>query len=313
MGHALLRRFCALAFAAATATGAATARAESGDAAVAERLFLDGRAMMSNGRYAEACPMLAESQRIDPGVGTLLALGECYEKQGKTASAWATYREAEPMARRLGQKERAAHFAARAEALSATLSYLTLRIALPPRGLTVTFDETPLAQAAWSTSIPVDPGKHVIAAAAPGRSSWTTTLEVKPADRVAVDVPELDAAATPPEGPRGPENQGSTQRTLGWAGVVVGGVALGAGIAFGLIAKSKSDEANADHCSSEYCDPRGITLTRDAKSAALVSTVLFFAGGAVLATGIVLVVTTPSGQRIALAPNGTGAAIAATW
>ena len=57
------------------------------DKAAAEGLFDQGRASMQEGDFAKACGLLERSQHIDPGVGTLLYLAECYEKSGRTASA----------------------------------------------------------------------------------------------------------------------------------------------------------------------------------------------------------------------------------
>ena len=74
------RRLPAFAFAAglgvALLSGGAPAQAQpSPDArAAAAALFEDGRRLMGENKYAEACPKLEESQRLDPHMGTLFTL-----------------------------------------------------------------------------------------------------------------------------------------------------------------------------------------------------------------------------------------------
>jgi hypothetical protein len=88
----------ALACTVALAWSLAARGQESTRASTAEELFRDGRTLISQHRYREACDKLAASQRVDPAVGTLLSLGECNAGQGKTASAWLAYRRAAALA-----------------------------------------------------------------------------------------------------------------------------------------------------------------------------------------------------------------------
>src|SRR5262249_12315023 len=91
---------CALA---ASANG----RAQDGASqAAAEVACEEGKRLMQSGRYDEACPKFAESNKLDPGVGILFYLADCYEKAGKTASAWGMFRQAIDVAKRAGQADR---------------------------------------------------------------------------------------------------------------------------------------------------------------------------------------------------------------
>ncbi|MBS2014868.1 MAG: hypothetical protein JST00_18405 [Deltaproteobacteria bacterium] len=263
-------------------------------AAAAERLFQEGRTLIEQGRWAEACPKLAESLRLDPAAGTSLNLAECYERIEKLASAWVTYRKAETLARRAAQRERSAHAAARAAALEAELSTLKLTVKDRPPGLVITRDGERLGEPAWGTPAPIDGGRHLLEASAPGRKPWRADVQI-PVRRgaVTITIPDLamatEAASTTPAR----EPPSSLQRTLGWVAVGTGAAALGVGFVFGAVAKSKYDDAEL-HCSPIDCDRTGVELTGDARSAASLSTVLVVAGGVVAATGVVLVLTAPS-------------------
>ena len=78
----------------------AKADPDAAQAALANQLFDDAEKLMAVDRVSEACPKYAESQRLDPQLGTLLHLGVCYGKVGKTASAWASFKDAADMAAR---------------------------------------------------------------------------------------------------------------------------------------------------------------------------------------------------------------------
>jgi hypothetical protein len=58
--------------------------AQSPNEAAATALFDEGRRVMAENHYAEACPKLAESERLAPSGGTLINLADCYEHAGLT-------------------------------------------------------------------------------------------------------------------------------------------------------------------------------------------------------------------------------------
>ena len=89
--------------------------------AAAQALFDQGRNLMKDGKFDEACPKLEESQRLDPAIGTQFNLASCYEKAGKTASAWTLYLEVAAETRKLGQSQREEVARSRAKVLEAQL------------------------------------------------------------------------------------------------------------------------------------------------------------------------------------------------
>jgi serine/threonine-protein kinase len=300
------------------AAGTPAARAQSGDdRKLAESLFREGRALMAERRWKEACPKLQESWRLDPAGGALLNLAACHEAEGRTATAWLEFNEALSLAKRDGRADRMKAAADRIAALEPTLSRLTVRVAPQPgaTGLEVRVDDVPLRPAAWGVAVPIDPGAHAVTASALERKAWRTELDIgaSPESRV-VDVPvlEIDATPLPPVGsasaapsapappaasPAAPRPQApverSSQKTVGY---VVGGAgiaALAVGGYFGVRAIQKRADSDAQ-CPGEACTLDGYELNREAKSAALVSDIGFGVGLAGLAAGLVLVLTAPS-------------------
>ncbi len=320
--------------------GSGDARAQSQQAA-AQALFDQARKLMADGKYAEACPKFADSQKLDPAPGTLLNLAKCYEKNGQSASAWVSYKEAESVSKRTGHPDWAGIAHDRVVAIEPTLSKLTITV--PPTsevdGLQLTNDGNPVARSEWNSAIPVDPGQHAIEATAPNTRKWSTTVHVDPnGAKATVTIPQLEVERTQTPGPstkpeatpasdRGPgQPQPSglgTQRILGIAVGAAGVVGVGVGTVFGLIAKSKNDQALQNCRTTNFCNPQGLSLTSDAKSAATISTIGFAAGGALLVAGVVLFVTAPKSApstttaRLQVAPwidpRSGGVAMGGAW
>jgi serine/threonine-protein kinase len=303
-------RWVALAFSASLMTAetlAMPARADTNTSAQA--LFEEGRRLMAAGQYGEACPKLAESQRLDPGAGTLLNLALCYEKNEQLASAWATYNEAAADADRSGRPEWVKRGKDKAAALAPSLTTLSVTVPKNARidGLEVTRDGQPISAAEWGVKVPIDGGDHVVEAHAPGHDAWTTHVSA-PAKcgALTVSVPVLvrSSVATKPDvtapkphdRPEKPAQKGSTQRTIGVVLGAAGVIGLGLGGGFALNAMSKHNAAKKD-CSPDEarCGPQGLANYSDANGSADVATIAFIAGGALLVGGIVLYLTSPRG------------------
>ncbi|WP_437874295.1 hypothetical protein [Sorangium sp. So ce513] len=193
-----LGRLLALAmFLAALVGGGRDARA---DTAAAQALFDAARQLMAQGKHADACPKLEESQRLDPGIGTQFNLAVCYEQIGRTASAWSMFLEVAGAAKAAGQVEREKVARQRATALEPRLIRLT--ITAPgdaPADLQVKRDGAVVGRAQWGIPVPVDPGKHTIEATAGGKAPFTKTIELNRAGTSeTVAIPPLAAEAPAP-------------------------------------------------------------------------------------------------------------------
>lgn len=288
-----------------TAHAAPTAPA---DAAAAEALFERARRLADAGQLEAACPMFAESHRIDPGVGVLLYLAACQEGTGRIASAWATFREARAAARALGQQDRVAIAEERIAALEPRVP--RIRLVVPPeaedQGWIVRRDDLVLGAAQWDTEIPVDPGERRIEVLAPGFRPFATTVLVPEGAVTRVELPTLVPdtqpiflpAATTDQPSAGPEDAGGWT-PLHTSAVVAGGlgvVGLAVGTGFGVAAASQWSDAN-DHCRRDTtpwrCDERGLEAKDATDTSATVSTAAFAIGGAALATGVVLWLVSP--------------------
>src|SRR6185503_9463067 len=150
------------------------------NSATAQSLYDDGRRLLQQGRAGEACPKLEASQKLDPAPGTQFHLADCYEKIGRTASAWALFLEVAAQARSRIRAEQEKIARERASALEPKLSKLTFEVAAGARvpGLRVTRNGTEIDAALFGTPISVDPGPQRIVAEAPGYEAATLELSV---------------------------------------------------------------------------------------------------------------------------------------
>lgn len=291
---------------------------------------------MKQNSFADACPKLEESERLDPAVGTLLYLGECYERIGKTASAWATFREASSLASTSNQPDRARIAAGRAQELEPKLSRLSIELAPDVSriaGVVVKRGSQKIEPSLYGTPLPVDPGDYRVEVSAPGYEVWSTPIKVEAGGASAsVRVPGLvkapesakpvsdtpaDKAKSAPMAPLAPRkaDEGlTTQQTLGLVVGAVGLVGVGLGSYFGIRAIKRNSDADTYCSEAKLCqDQKGVDLSDKARNDATAANIAFAAGAVLIGTGTVLYLTGGRGDsdRVALVPllaPGTAAA-----
>jgi hypothetical protein len=266
---------------------ASRARAEPSDPAAAEMLFRQGRSLVRAQDYRDACPKFAESLRLEHAPGTLLNLADCEEHVGRTATAWAHFKE---LSKELPwSDERQPLATARAAGLEQRLARLTIRAsALLGEDRRVLRDEVELGPASLNVALPVDPGKH--------------TVLVRDRERViylaAVEVHEGQTREVGPESFHVAADRGVGMRTAGWT---MGGVAVAALVtsaAFGGAA-IVNDNAAAAACAEGACRPSS------ASDYAHAHTQVEVAGAAL---GVSLAAAVAAGSLFLLAPRPSDSA-----
>lgn len=280
----------------------APAALAQGNSAMAESLFREGKKLMAKKDYAEACPKFAESARLDASSGVQLALGICYEGQGKTASAWGAYVTAASLARRDNRRDREKAANERAEALESKLSHVTIDVAKETAqapGLDVKVDSVSIGVEAWQAE-PLDPGDHKLDVTATGKRPFATAFTLGAGETKKVLVPVLQGE--PGAAPLSPPSSGSDAArrtphesgagTMRAAGFVAGGagiVSLAVGSVVGLMAVNKASSVNKACPTSSCSDAQAVSDNHTAGTLADVSTVAFIAGGAgAIAGGLLL-------------------------
>lgn len=310
------------------------------DKVAAEALFEDGRRLVGEGKYAEACPKFSDSERLDPSPSTLLNLASCWEKAGRTATAWATYREAESAAQAAQRTDYKFAAQRHADALAPKLARLTIDVQQPVPGMQLKRDGVTLGAPEWGAAIPVDRGPHVILASAPGYKEWAVRVDVsEDGAQIKTTVPPFEEAPAEPQtkpsppaiGPPSPPPKSpapgdtlpvrpSVQGTVGLVVAGAGIAGLGASGILALLANGKKNDsfADCDKANTNMCNLQGVSDRNNALALGDAATVVFAVGASALVTGLVVWLSAPAARtvrsaRIVVAPRVGGAVVAGRW
>jgi hypothetical protein len=262
---------------------APAARAQTAEAEV---LFREGKRLLKAGEIAAACEKFEASERLEPENGTELNLADCWERIGRTASAWAMFVKAAGSAKR---EDRAAEARRRADLLKDQLVHLTIEVPAEAEvdDLEITRNDQAVDRALWNESVPVDPDEYTITAHAPRRETWSTTIKIKSKDKVVV-VPKLERAAGRKRTPKAVEGDPPNRyrgATIAFAVSSAGAIAIATGFAF----HSKSLQNRSDEiCPGTACNDTGaVDLNRRARNEALFANIGWALGGAAAVAAII--------------------------
>ncbi|MFO0666934.1 MAG: tetratricopeptide repeat protein [Polyangiaceae bacterium] len=251
-------RFRFLGVALSLALPAAAQRPE----ATAEQLFQEGRQLMQDGKIKEGCAKLAQSQKLDPAAGTLLNLGECYEKNKQIASALSSYKQAWELARERKRADWTSFAEERMRELEPRVPRVRVTGALP-QGAHAELDGRPIDLTDTGVVLRVDAGEHRVTVVSGERELMTRTfvaVEGK-TEEVVVEGTQKKSAAPGPQPPPvsvpPPSSNESSAPGVAPAVWIVGGSGLAAAALGGVFLGVR--EAQVSSIVSD-CGPSGSAL-----------------------------------------------------
>jgi hypothetical protein len=301
----LASRFASLLLAAVFVTAAASS-ARADDAADADALFGQAKALLEAGKATEACPKLEASYELDARLGTLVNLADCHERASQPARAFVRWREASRWPAR--DDERVALATSRMAELEPRIGRVMLEVTAGSEALAIALDDVPLTPATYAESI-VAPGPHAITVLRGETVLERHEITVAPGERktLPVDLGAVAQAHPVPKkivAPPVPEPVPTTQRDLGF---VFGGVGLGAVATFGgleIAALAVRGSAFGPGGCSEgnVCTPQGFDRLSTAGDLAEAGQWVGLAGAGLLVVGMTLLLTAPSEPAAPRAP-----------
>jgi hypothetical protein len=235
----------------------------------AAALFDEARKLMAQEAYSEACPRLAESQKLDPQVGTTLNLALCYESLGKIASACSTWRDAAAGAAEKLESDRESWAREHVQQVCPRVPMVTIDVAEQPgrEDLALTLDDAPVSHAQWGKPMAIDPGAYELRATGKGLESWSSKFIVDERPVPTLLVPALaplavapaSVAPAPSPGDGGSKaTRAAPSKAAALATGVAGLTAIGVSAAFG-VAAIINDQASthARSCVADNCNTDG--------------------------------------------------------
>jgi hypothetical protein len=317
---------------AASLTSSASARAQESDAhrAAARDLALQGSEAYDAGDYTTALDRFNRAAALVAAPTLMIMQARCLAALGKWIEALERYREIErlPLTPEAPAPfaQAAAEAAAEARALEERLPRVSISLDPPSGQAEVLLDGKPVPHALLNVEYPIDPGPHVISAAAPDlplfeqsvtlaeRQLWQVVVPAAPLPTIEEPTEPAKDNAAPARPPvtSAPREPASAPSWLAPVALSVGAAGLGTAIVAGILAgqrHTRLERVCTNDCPVEAAaDLEAFRLYRG----------LFFAGGALAIVGAgvgtyVLVFAPDSSDGVALALSPLGAQVHAQF
>jgi hypothetical protein len=242
---------------------------------------------MKAGNYAVACPMIAESHRLDPLPGVLFTLAECEALWGKLASALEHYTSfvrsltAMDSARRAVYEERLGIALVQITSLGVSAPEISVDVAPEsPKNLKVKLNGRIVSATSYGVGQKVDPGAYLITAESGQQQVWLRRIKLTERSRARIEVrviPKNSAPAKPARATQPEPEPNSDRREIAFASGGVGLLGLACGVVAGGLAFAQKSSVDRN-CPDRVCNAEGRSALDTARTEALVSNVGFAVG-----------------------------------
>lgn len=195
-----------------------------------EKLFVEGRKLMDEGKTDEACQRFEKSYALEGALGSLLNLANCEEKRGRLRVALGHWKKAADTAG--DQQKNRLYALGRAGDLEKKMPKVMVRVGASVAGATATLDGETMS---LGEKVPVDPGKHEIVVTAGARTE-RRSVELLEGETQILDMLGAVAGEGGAGGPEVPgrgepdEPSATNLAPWGWTSLAIG-VAGGIGFA----------------------------------------------------------------------------------
>ncbi|HEY5921872.1 MAG TPA: hypothetical protein VIV11_09395 [Kofleriaceae bacterium] len=270
--------------------GTAAAQAPS-DAEEANRLFLEGRDLLTSNNTEAACEKFEESIALDPAApGVMLNLGLCYELLEKYATSLYWFRKAQVGAAEAKMPAYEDEAKRHTVALATKVTILKLDTSAAPPNTEIRIDGKLIPPTDYAR-VEVDRGEHELEARAQGKQPYQHSFDVTSTGAKAITIPALvdldNSVIDPPPGGTPSSNLGRTVLAAGFG-------AAGLGLCIGAPLWARSVKREYDAAVANMENPSYPT----ARNKQHIATGLFVAGLGLIGFGTYLYLTMP-------ASNGT--------